>query len=532
MLRDVLSSGIQGLVQVIVLSAMLCTRAMIAAEPLPNILIMMADDMGLGDTSAYQDWTGNAGSVQVLTPSMERLARMGVRFTDAHSPSSRCTATRQALLTGRYTWRTRLKYSVLWGPQGDPLIEPGRPTIASMLREQGYRSGMTGKWHCGLTYRDSHGQPAVDYRQDADLTRGLADGPLNHGFDFFHGTSRSHPTSAAQGWLYGDRVLAALGGKKVDTSQYVLNETGPKNFEMGMRFIENQLGSSVHRQQPFFLYYACHANHASHDPCDEIAGRKVKGQSHPGGRRSDFIFENDVALGLLLDFLESNDDPRRPGNKLIDNTLVIFTSDNGAESNKKSATGPIRSNKASCYEGGHRVPFIAYWKLGNVGDGNPLSVGDTCDFPICHVDLMATLAEIVDYELPANAAEDSFSLLTALRGKPPTSRPSIIHNDHKEGAPPNKSNDPTAAWLVIRDDHPHVEGRVFPGQWKLFVDHHLLMGDGDPRAMELYELQSDLSEQHNRLNDPDLQPLVEYLMSRLRTIHDGGRISVGGRTEP
>ena len=164
---------------------------------LPNVIIMMADDMGLGDTSAYQDWTGNPDPAQVKTPSMVQLAKRGIRFTDAHSPSSRCTATRQALLTGRYTWRTRLKFSVLWGPQGDPLIEPGRMTLASMLQNNGYKTGMSGKWHCGLTYRNADGAPESNY-QNVDLSRGIADGPLNHGFDFFHGTSRSHPTSKDQ----------------------------------------------------------------------------------------------------------------------------------------------------------------------------------------------------------------------------------------------------------------------------------------------------------------------------------------------
>jgi arylsulfatase A-like enzyme len=205
-------------------------KANAESSQLPNIIFMMADDMGMGDTSAYQDITNNSDAVQVKTPAMERLARMGIRFTDAHAPSSRCTATRQALLTGRYTWRTRLKYSVLWGPQGDPLIEPKRPTLATLLRESGYRTGMSGKWHVGLTYRRADGSPASTY-DEVDLRQGIADGPLNHGFDFFHGTSRSHPTSKLQGWLMGEEVPAATGPQQVDRSQYLLNKTGPTNYE-------------------------------------------------------------------------------------------------------------------------------------------------------------------------------------------------------------------------------------------------------------------------------------------------------------
>jgi arylsulfatase A-like enzyme len=492
------------------------------SSQLPNIIFMMADDMGMGDTSSYQDITNNSDAVQVKTPAMERLARMGIRFTDAHAPSSRCTATRQALLTGRYTWRTRLKYSVLWGPQGDPLIEPNRPTIATLLQESGYRTGMTGKWHVGLTYRRADGRPASSY-DEVDLRQGIADGPLNHGFDFFHGTSRSHPTSALQGWLSGERVPAATGPRKVDRSQYVLNETGPTNYAKAKQFLDEHFADEAHRNKPFFLYYACHSNHTSHDPCDQLGGRKVKGQSHPGGKRSDFIYENDVVLDLLLQFLRETDDPRSPGAKLLANTLVIFTSDNGSESRKKTATGPLRSFKGSVYEGGHRVPFIAAWKQGGIGDGDSRTAGQTSAFPICHVDIFATLAEILQKPLPAHAAEDSVSILDPLRGIPSASRPPLIHHDHKEGAPPRKAATEGAAWLAIRVDDPVVAGETLKGQWKLLVDEGLLIrGKANPR--ELYELSSDLAEKTNRLDEPALQPLVRQLTTMLQNIHDRGGI--------
>ncbi len=490
----------------------------------PNVIIMMADDMGLGDTSAYQDWTGNSDAVQVKTPAMEQLANTGIRFIDAHSPSSRCTATRQALLTGRYTWRTRLKYSVLWGPQGDPLIEPGRPTLGTLLQNSGYQTGMSGKWHCGLKYRNFNAEPESDY-DNVDLTKGIADGPLNHGFDFFHGTSRSHPTSKAQGWLYGSQVLAATGGQQVDGSKYVLDQTGPKNYEMAKTFLDDHFASHEDRERPFFLYYACHSNHTSHDPCREIAGHKVRGGSHPGGKRSDFIYENDVVLGLLVDYLNQHDDPRRPGSKLIDNTLIIFTSDNGAENPKKTATGPIRSNKGSVYEGGHRVPFIAAWKLGGIGDADSTTPGQTSVFPICHVDLFATLAEIVGSPLPQDGAEDSFSILAALQGNAPGRRPAIFHNDHNEGAQAagKKANSPEAAWLAIRVDDPTIDGKTIPGQWKLLVDHELLMG-GKANPKELYDLKTDMREQSNRMDDEPLKPLVRFLTGQIQKVHDQGRV--------
>ncbi len=490
----------------------------------PNVIIMMADDMGLGDTSAYQDWSGNADAVQVETPAMELLANRGIRFTDAHAPSSRCTATRQALLTGRYTWRTRLKQSVLWGPQGDPLIEPDRPTLATHLKNLGYHTGMSGKWHCGLTYRNSNGKPESDWSK-VDLTQGLADGPINHGFDFFHGTSRSHPTSKDQGWLFGDEIPAATGGNQVDRSKYILRQTGPTNYAKAKQFLTEHVSSDTTKAKPFFLYYACHSNHTSHNPCQAIEGRSVRHASNLGTKRSDFIYENDVVLGLLMDWLKNTEDPRRPERRLLENTLIIFTSDNGAENRSKTATGPVRSNKGSVYEGGHRVPFLAAWELGGIGNAEENSAGQTSKFPICHVDLFATLAEVTGTELPDFGAEDSFSILSALRNRPPSQRPPLIHNDHNEGAKAAgvKPNEKEAAWLAIRIDDPKVEGKTFAGQWKLLTDHQLLYG-GKLNVKELYDLKSDQKEQTNRIAESNLKPLVDYLGANLKSIHDRGGI--------
>jgi len=492
----------------------------VAAER-PNIVLMMADDMGVGDTSAYQDWTGNPDARQVQTPNMERLARLGVRFTDAHSPSSRCTATRYGLLTGRYCWRTRLKYSVLFGPQGDPLIEPDRPTLATLLRSVGYRTGMTGKWHVGLTYRAADGTPAVSYEQ-ADLRQGIADGPRDHGFDFFHGTSRSHPTSATQGWLAGDRVLAATGPQTVDRSKFVLARTGVKNYQAARQFLDKHLAGQQSRQQPFFLYYACHSNHTKHTPCRELAGVPVAGQGRPVGRRSDFIYENDVVLGALMKFLQTTQDPRRPGQMLMENTLFIFTSDNGAENASKMATGPVRSNKGSVYEGGHRIPLIVAWQEGRVGNADPATAGRTSRFPVGLVDLFATFGELAGVTVGKTGGEDSYNILPVLRGEEPATRPPLVHHDHKQGGD-GGARDPRAAWLAIRVDHPVDDGKDFPGQWKLLVDDGLLR-EGKVQPRELYELESDLSEMTNRIGEPALAPLVRQLSGQIKKIHDDGRI--------
>ncbi|MDG2124917.1 MAG: sulfatase-like hydrolase/transferase, partial [Verrucomicrobiales bacterium] len=312
------------------LYALLLLATTATAAPRPNVVIYLADDMGMGDTSAYQDWSGNPDNAQLHTPELERLARRGIRFTDAHSPHSRCTTTRYALLTGRYCWRTPLKHWVLFGVQGDPLIEPNRPTIATFLNGHGYRTGMVGKWHVGLTYTRTDGTPA-DAWHDADLRQPIADGPLDHGFDFFHGFSRSHPTSGPDGqkrntpdqsigpgWIHNRTITGATdNGKQLDGS-YVLRKIAPTLHQQASTFLADST-------KPFLLYFASPANHTPHTPADQIAGRPVRGTSKfkngtpTESARLDFIYENDVQVGLLLDHLENTDDPRNPGHKLIHN---------------------------------------------------------------------------------------------------------------------------------------------------------------------------------------------------------------------
>lgn len=503
----------------------------------PNIVVMMADDMGMGDTSAYQDFTGNANDVQVWTPNMERLARMGVRFTDAHTPSSRCSTTRYGLLTGRYSWRNRLKHWVLFGVQGDPMIELDRPTVASMLREQGYHTGMVGKWHLGLRYRQSDGNPAAGW-EDADLTQPMFTSPLDHGFDFARYTSRSHGTSGPDagaagqgsnqplastnqqigpGHIHGRTVIGATGDGKRLISEgpdaYVLTELGSRHSESAMEFLANHVSEPETKSRPFFLYYPANSNHSPYTPDDAIGGSPVKGAARtksgrPMDARHDFIYENDVALGRLMDWLQDTEDPRNPGKTLLENTLVIFTSDNGAEKDSDIATGPFRSHKGSVYEGGHRVPFIAAWKSGSVGDGNLSTPGISCEAPIGLQDLYATFAEIVGAKLPdlrqgEKGAEDSFSVLGALRGNLQNPRPPLFFNDHKEA-----QGDPAAA--AMRIDTPYFQGKTYPGKWKIFFDAALLRA-GVANAVELYNLESDQWESKNLINEIELIPLVEGL---------------------
>ncbi len=507
-----------------------------AQSPHPNIIVMMADDMGMGDTSAYQDFTGNSDVDQIHTPSMERLARMGVRFTDAHTPSSRCSPTRYGLLTGRYPWRNRLKHWVLFGSQGDPMIEADRPTIATMLRDNGYYTAMVGKWHVGLRYRRSDGKPAAGW-DDVDLTQPLFDTPLDHGFDDCQFTSRSHGTSGpfrggkkpntpkqnvGPGHISGRTAIAATkNGKQLiadGDEAYVLEELGGRHSDNAMRYLQSHVSSDEASKKPFFLYYASNSNHGPHTPDSHVGDEPVAGAAknvagNPINTRGDYVYENDVALGRMLDWLEQTDDPRNSGKKLIETTIVIFTSDNGAEIDTTTATGPFRSNKGSAYEGGHRVPFLVSWPAGGVGDGNRKTAGRDRHELIGLHDLFATFSEAVGDDLPEltageKGAEDSVSVLSAWRGKKLPARPMFYH-DHKQAT--------DGAASAMRLDNPTIGGRIFKGKWKLFFDAALLRM-GEARPDELFDLHADPQEAHDRLDDELLKPLVEYLI-QLAELH-------------
>jgi arylsulfatase A len=509
--------------------SLLLGQSAIAESTPPNIIIFLADDMGAGDTSAYQDWAGNSDQQQLHTPAMEELARRGIRFTSAHSPHSRCTTTRYALLTGRYCWRTPVKHWVLFGNHGDPLITRQRITLPEFLQSAGYVTGMVGKWHLGLTYRQADGTEAQGF-DDADLRQPLADSPIDHGFDFFYGISRSHPTSGpgglkrintpqqttGPGWINGRQVVGATAeGKKLVAGSYNYWEVGNVIDREAHTF----LAQAVTGNKPFFLYFASPANHSPYTPSKEIGGIPVAGGSRykngmpTASNRQDFVYQNDVHVSRLLHYLKTTSDPRRPRHPLIDNTLFIFTSDNGAEKNNKQFTGPLRSNKGSTYEGGHRVPFIASWPAGKVGDGDDTTLGKTQTTLLGLNDLYATLAEVLKKALPpvtgaARGAEDSISQLSALKGDPMFRRSAALFpNDHQQAS---KKLSDERAWVAVRSNTTPLAG-----QWKLFLDHRYAF-EQEIHPQELYNLTNDPLEQKNLIHDPQAKVALDYLIAQAR----------------
>jgi len=374
----------------------------------PNIVYILADDLGWGDMRCY-----NRDSA-VPTPNLDRLASQGMRFTDMHSPSSVCTPTRYGILTGRYAWRSSLKKGVLWGYSPN-LIEPGRMTVASMLKAQGYATCGIGKWHLGFGVREK-----VDYDQP------LRPGPNDHGFDYFFGIPASldmdpyvyvendhvveKPTAHTEGRNSPRGVFWRPGAM---APSFKIEEVLPTLANKAISYIKDRAKKP---SQPFFLYLALTAPHTPWVPLPAFRGKSKAGDY------GDFVAQvDDVAAQVLRALTDAG---------LEKNTLIIFTSDNGAHWTPEDkakyphlANAHWRGMKADIWDAGHRIPFLARWPGKIPAGAVSAEIG-------CLTDFMATAAELVGARLPANAAEDSFSLLPVLLGRKLTKpvREAVVHH--------------------------------------------------------------------------------------------------------
>jgi len=382
----------------------------------PNIVFILADDYGWGSAGCY-----GADEKLVRTPNIDRLAREGRRFTDACTASSVCSPTRYAVMTGRYCWRTPLKFEVLG--VFDPLwIEPSRLTVASLLKQCGYCTAAIGKWHLGYG-------PA----KPVDYTQPLRPGPLNVGFDFHLGIPSNHGDVTG---IYVDcEHVQGLRSSKLTPSgacyyggKPFLGLDAPQRKDVDvMDVLTNRAVEWIGAQtpdKPFFLYFTPVAVHEPVTPSDQCKG------SSKAGPYGDWIHELDRSVGKILAVLDQQ--------KFTENTLVIFTSDNGGE-NKKTRSGEQvaaiaaglqmngawREGKHSIFEGGFRVPYVARWP-------GRVPAGTVCDETIGLVDTLATVAAIVGAPLPvvAQGAEDSYNILPALLGEQTVEplRPALIEH--------------------------------------------------------------------------------------------------------
>jgi len=484
--------------------ALLLGATLHATTP-PNIVYILADDLGIGDVSVYNPTSA------WQTPHLDRLAREGLRFTDAHAASSLCTPSRYALLTGRYAWRGRLKQGVLQG-FSPPLIEASRPTVASFLQAQGYATAMFGKWHLGLDWARTGAQP-----ENIDYTQPFRGGPTDHGFERFLGISASldMPPYA---WLVQNRVPTLPTLTLPDSPAPKLWRSGPLAPDFKLEDVQPRLTASAvaylaeraaaKDKKPFFLYLPLAAPHTPILPTKNFEG-KTHATSY-----GDFVTQVDADIGAILAALAQHG--------FAQNTLVIVTSDNGfAPAADVPAharvhhdpSGGYRGYKSDLFEGGHRVPFIARWP-------GTIPAGTTSGALIEQLDLFATCAEILGQSFPATVAEDSVSFLSVLRQ-------------------PNASLSPRSTLI----NH-SAEGRfaIREGRWKLLVwpgsggwssptpapSQWLKVARTDLAtlpAFQLYDLESDPAETKNLAA---AQPeIVQRLGRLLRVDIERGRSTPG-----
>jgi arylsulfatase A len=452
-------------------------RGLYAAARLPNIVYVLADDLGWGDLGCYNQRSA------IPTPNADRLAKQGVRFTDMHSPSAVCSPTRYGIMTGRYCWRSALKKGVLWGYSPN-LIENGRLTVPRMLRRAGYYTAGVGKWHLGLGRREK-----TDYEQP------LRPGPLDHGFDYYFGIPASldmEPYLYFENDRAAEKLVAKTEGRK--DPRGVFWRPGPMaphfNFQEVLPTLADKtisiLRERAARPQPFFLYFAMTAPHTPWVPKNAYVGRSK------AGLYGDFVCQVDDVLGRLLRALDETG--------AAENTLVIFTSDNGADWKPEDkarfahrANADWRGEKADIWDGGHRIPFLARWP-GHIPEG---SVSDQLG---CLTDLMATAAALSRQRLPENAGEDSYNMLPAMLGT--AARPireAIVHHSN-------------AGMFSIRQDEWKLELGLGSGGFS--EPAHIDPVPGGPQG-QLYNIAEDPGETDNLwLKHPEIVKRLAALLER------------------
>jgi arylsulfatase A len=465
------------------------------AQSKPNILLILADDLGYGDVACYNPES------KVPTPNIDRLAAQGMKFTDAHSPSTVCTPTRYSILTGRMAFRTGNR-SVFTGVGGPDMIEETRLTLPGMLREKGYATALFGKWHVGLTFLDTEGKPILDNGPEAinriDYNRAIPDSPIHRGFDTFFGTACCPTTDWLYAFIDGDRIptppTQLIDKSKIPKNPYT-EDCRPgmiaPDFDMeeiDMIFLNKSLGfldDHVKKSpdKPFFLFHSAQAVHLPSMPGKDFQGKTKAG---PHG---DFIAQFDHIVGALSDKLDELG--------IAENTLVILTSDNGPEiasvvnmrkDHAHDGARPWRGIKRDQWEGGHRVPFIARWP-------KTIAAASISPETTCHTDLMATCAAIIGTELPNDAAEDSYNMLPVLSGEESGEpvREYTLHQtwtlqlairkgdwkylDHKGSGGNNYENRAELKSYILPEAAPDAPGQLYnlaknPGETKnLFLQH-------------------------------------------------------------
>ncbi len=467
----------------------------------PNILVILADDFGVGDIQAHYPEN------RIATPNLDRLVREGVSFTDAHSPSAVCSPTRYGILTGRYAWRTRLQEWVIAAYE-PPLITADRPTLPGFLRAHGYHTACIGKWHLGWNWpgpQPSRMTPVRNGQKNLswDFSKPIVGGPIDRGFDYFFGVDL--PNMPPFTYIEGDHVLEQPTEPfSFDANEGVVLPNGfigcPAAPGWKMREILPEITKRtvghIHRcakkKQPFFIFFSMTSPHEPVVPSDKFRGKSGIAPI------ADFVMETDWSVGQVINAVDESG--------IADDTIVIFTADNGHshytgwEDLLKAGhqpSGPYRGHKGDIWEGGHRVPFIVRWP-------NKSPRGTNSDQLVCLTDLFATCADVIDVALPSQGAEDSLSFLPSLLAAGNSSRTSLVSHSN-------------VGEFAYRD-----------GSWKLVFrmsEQSLKKSRGKPTVAELYHLKDDVAESNNLASQRG--HVVQSMTNDLRSLIDRGATRAG-----
>ena len=469
----------------------------------PNIIYILADDLGIGDVNFYNE------NSKIATPNLDRMGAEGMKFTDAHTSSSVCTPTRYGILTGRYNWRTPLKQFVTWG-NSPMLIREDRLTVAHVLKAGGYQTANIGKWHLGLNWSMKNGSKEFDYYTGSkdrvdfdqiDYAKPLKKGALDLGFDYSYmiPASLNMPPFV---YLENDKVVMVPTGisekkRKEDRYAHWIRGVISDDFEheQVLPLLVDKTNAYIKEKadddQPFFIYLPLPA---PHNPILPIAPWAGKSDINP---YADFVLMIDDLMGEIFKTIKESG--------IEENTLVIFTSDNGCASNanfnvlKAKGHNPsyiYSGSKGSYLEGGHRVPFLVKWP-------DKIPANTVCEETICTTDFMATCADLVDYKLKANEAEDSYSMMPLLVQKEGYERVATIHHS-KAGIFAIRKNE----WklIVSPNSGKNARGRPLPVKNKL------------PENI-LYNLNKDVGEKENieEQHPEKVKELRQLLIEQIRS---------------
>lgn len=473
----------------------------------PNIIYILADDMGYGDLSCLNE------NSKLNTVNFDRMAQEGMVFTDAHSSSAVCTPSRYSIITGRYNWRSTLKSGVLNG-YSECMIENGRMTAASLLKKAGYRTSCIGKWHLGMSWEKTGPNP-----EDVDYTKPIKNGPIDFGFDYYYGISASLDMPPYV-YIENNRATSIpdhITGSEKRPGNKAWWRQGPTASDFRHEEVLPRLTGKVldtidqYNESPFFIYFPLPAPHTPVLPTAEFRGKS--GTNEYG----DFVLMCDDVVGQVLRKLEEKG--------LADNTIVIFASDNGcspeADYEELANVGHnpsyiFRGHKADIYEGGHRIPLIVKWP-------ERIAPGRISNEPVCLVDFLATVADIVGITLPEDAGEDSVSNLPVWLEKEYSHplREAIVHHSINGSFSIRKGD-----WKLELCPGSGGWSHPKPGQEP----------EGTP-SVQLYDLRTDIRERSNVCDQfPEIveelkKLLVKYIMEGRSTSGNPQR-NTGGEYWP